>query len=139
LKTLTSANSVGFAAGASTESPQIVFRSHPGALVLGALSTDGEALAQNAGNVNLALGARNIQQDGHTLLLADAPLDIVWQRTATAIEIHVFAGQNTTLDVATDNAPTSVIVDGKEIPVRFRGRMVAVPLAGGEEHHVSIQ
>ena len=73
------------------------------------------------------------------MLSADAPLDIVWQRTATALEIHVFAGQNTTLDVATDNAPTSVTVDGKAIPVRFRGRMVAVTLAGGEEHHVSIQ
>jgi hypothetical protein len=51
----------------------------------------------------------------------------------------VFAGQDTTLNFATDNAPTSVTVDGKAIPVRFRGRMVAVRLAGGEEHHVSIQ
>ena len=139
LKTLISANSIGFAAGAADESPRIVFRSHPGVLVLGPLSTEGEALAQNAGNVNLALGARNVQQDGRALLLADAPLDIVWQRSATALEIHVFAGKDTTLDVATDNAPKSVTVDGKAMPVRFRGRMLAVTLAGGEEHHVSIQ
>ncbi|HEX5285056.1 MAG TPA: heparinase II/III family protein [Bryocella sp.] len=139
LKTLASANSVGFALSAANESPRVVFRSHPGLLVLGGLSTDGEALAQNVGDVDLALGARNVQQNGHTLLLANNPIDIVWYRTKASLEVHVFAGHNTTLDVASDNPPKSVTVDGKVISVPYHGAMVAVPLTAGEEHDVSIQ
>ena len=138
LKPLTSANSIGFAAEAN-EVPRVVFRTHPGALVLGALSTDGEALAQNTGDANLALGAKEVQLDGRALLRADEPVDIIWQHTTAALEIHVFAAQNTTLEVSAENAPTSVTVDGKAISVRYSGKMIAVPLAGAEEHHVSIQ
>ena len=72
LKPLTSANSIGFAAEAN-EAPRVVFRTHPGALVLGALSTDGEALAQNTGDANLALGAKEVQLDGRAFLRADEP------------------------------------------------------------------
>jgi hypothetical protein len=139
LKPLTSANSVGFAAGAANEIPRVVFRSHPGALVLGALSTDGEALAQNTDDANLAIGAKEVQQAGQTILRADEPVDVVWQRSASALEIHVFSAQNFTLQVASKTSPTSLTVDGKAIPIRYRDKMVSVPLADGEEHDVSVQ
>jgi hypothetical protein len=138
LKPLSSANSIGFAAGAN-EVPRVVFRTHPGALVLGPLSTDGEALALNTGGEDLALGAKEVQLDGRAFLRADEPVDIVWQHATAALEIHVFAAENTTLEVSAENAPTSVTVDGKAISVRYSGKMIAVPLAGAEEHHVSIQ
>jgi hypothetical protein len=138
LKPLTSTNSSGFAVEGN-EAPRVVFRTHPGALVLGALSTDGEALAQNTGDANLALGAKEIQLNGHAFLRAENPVDIVWQHTTEALEIHAFAAQNTTLEISAENAPTSVTVDGKAIPVRHSNKLIAVPLAGGEEHHVSIQ
>lgn len=139
LDPLTSANSVGFAADAANGVPRIVFRSHSGILVLGGLSTDGEALARNSGDVNLALAAKDVEEDKRPFLRSDEPVDIVWQRSAATLDIHVFAAKKTTLQLAIENAPTTVTVDGKIVPVRYQGTMVAVPLTGGEEHHLSVQ
>jgi hypothetical protein len=138
LKPMNSPNGIGFSAE-SNGAPHILFRSHPGALTLGALSTDGDALAENAGDANLALGAKEVQQNGRALLKANEAVDIVWQRTTAGLEIQVFGAQNTGLEIAAEKAPTSVMVDGKAIPVSYRNRMISVPLAGGEEHRVSIQ
>lgn len=138
LKPLTSFDGIGFSAE-SSGAPRILFRSHPGALVLGALSTDGNALAENAGDASLALGAKEVQQDGHVFLRADQPVDIVWQRTTAGIEIQAFAAQNTALEIDGEKARTLVMVDGKAVQVRYRGGMISVPLAGGEEHRVSLQ
>ncbi|HEV2577345.1 MAG TPA: heparinase II/III family protein [Acidobacteriaceae bacterium] len=139
LKPLNSDNAVGFAATAANEPPRILFRSHPGALVLGAFSTDGDALAQNSADSYLAIAASQIQERGHPFLRSNDPADILWQRSGSALELHVFAAKSTTLQVAGDNSARSVTVDGKAIPVRYSDNMIVVPLSGDEEHHVSIQ
>jgi hypothetical protein len=139
LKPLTSANSIGFAAGAANETPRIVFRSRPGALVLGAFSTDGDTLAQSTADTGLALGARELQRDGHVLLRADAPVDVAWQETAAEFDLHAFAAHDITLEIAAGSESPSVTIDGKAVPVTTGGTIVAVPLTGGEEHHVSVQ
>jgi hypothetical protein len=137
LKPLNSPNGIGFGTGPN-DAPRILFRSHPGALAFGALSTDGDALA-DADDASLALGAKEVQKDGHIFLRSNEPVDIVWQRTTEALKIQAFAAQNTALEIAAETAPKSVMVDGKAIPVRYRGGMVSVPLDGGEEHRVSLQ
>ncbi|HZQ44851.1 MAG TPA: heparinase II/III family protein [Acidobacteriaceae bacterium] len=138
LKPLEVPNGIGFTVE-SNGTPRVLFRSHPGALVLGALSTDGDALAENGADATLALGAKEVQKSGTVLLRTDQPVDIVWHGTTAGLHIRVFGGHNTVLEIAAEKAPTSVIVDGKPVPVRYRGGMVSVPLPGGEEHRVSIQ
>ena len=138
LKALSSPNGIGFSAE-SNGTPRILFRSHPGTLALGSLSTDGDGLAENAGDALLALGAKEVRKNGSVLLRADEPVDVVWQRTTAGLEIQVFGVQNTVLEIAAEKAPASVMVDGKAVQARYDGKLIAVPLTGGEGHRVSIQ
>lgn len=138
LRQLSSPNSIGFAAGTAVDAPRIVFRTHPGSLLLGLLSTDGDALVLDAGKATLALHATDVMQDDHRLLHASSPIDAAWSNSAGGFSLTVFAENQTMLEIST-GAPTVVTVDQKPAPLRYKDGILTLDLSGGEEHHVSVR
>jgi len=122
--------------GLRTTGASVVFRSGVGKLNLGALSADGSVLAQQAGNW-LAIGAKEVDDSGHVVFRADISTDVTWERASAGVELTAHTSGKNVLEIFSDTTPTSVNVDGKQIPIVYEGKMIRVPLLPGE-HHVSI-
>ncbi|HEY5328972.1 MAG TPA: heparinase II/III family protein [Acidobacteriaceae bacterium] len=123
--------------GLRTAGASVVFRSGTGKLDLDTLSTDGSALARQAGSW-LAIGAKYVDDGGHVVLRTDTPIDATWEHTAAGIELTAHTFAKNVLEIFSDAAPVSVSVDGQPIPILYEGKMIRVTLPLPGEHHVSI-
>ena len=123
--------------GLRTAGASVVFRSGTGKLELDALSTDGSALARQAGNW-LAIAAKYVDDGGRAVFRADSSTDVTWEHASAGIELTAHTSSKDILEIFSDATPASVSVDGKPIPIIYENKMIRVPLLLPGEHHVSI-
>lgn len=123
------------------ESATIVFRTGPGPLQVGALSTDGTVLArQGSSNSNswLALGARRVQEGKQVLFTATPPADVIAENRDGTLKLHLHNGATGRITARRSAKPRSVEIDGEPGRFTYQDGMVTVSNLPAGVHFVAI-
>lgn len=135
LTSLTTANSAGFAAAG--EAWTAMFRTRPGTLTAGHLSTDGNVLVER-GSGWLAAGATWLRRGTSTQVTATHPVDLAAAPASGGLRLDLHAQTAVDLQIHVESRPSRVELDG--YPAAFRvqnGRVVLTNIPQGD-HRVWI-
>ena len=119
----------------------IAFRTGPGTLHAGPLTSDGDMLAVNgAGDRRswLAAGAHRVQDGQQFVLTSSAPVDAAEAITPDGIKVHLYNTTSARVAVFDGDRPRSVEVDGQTVSFSYDNGMVTFSALQPGEHRVSI-
>lgn len=119
----------------------VVFRTGSGLLLTEGIAADSSALGVRstaAPSDWFAIEARLVRQRDRILFRSAAPADLAVERRDGGLEATIHHSSDQPLELFYATAPGRVEVDGRDVPVTYRGSMVVLPKLSPGEHRVSI-
>jgi len=126
---------------AGSRNTDIAFRTGPGTLHAGPLTSDGDILAFNDPGDRrswLAAGAHRVQQDQQLVLTASASVDAAEAIAPDGMTVHLYNTISARVAIFDGAKPRSVEVDGHAVSFGYENRMVTLSALQPGEHRVSI-
>jgi hypothetical protein len=118
----------------------LFFRVRPGALSVGDLSADGDALAvinQAEATDIFAENLRSIERRQQAVFSSSAPVDVVMRKTSAAEEFHIACTSETDLKIRAERKPAELTLDGAKV-VPQAGEIIVFPQLAKGEHVVRV-
>lgn len=119
----------------------VLFRTAPGALEIGPLSTDGRILGTlqvQSHETIFAADARTVNGNGQTIVAASSPVLLLLQRSAHGMKLRVWCGGVTRLRLQVPTIPRTVLVDGRQTAPEIKNGFLELSNLTQGEHLVRI-
>jgi hypothetical protein len=119
-----------------------IFRTGAGPLRISDVATDGSMLAWQSGKVHsdwMAANTRSVTKNGHVVFRATTPTDVAWESNSSGPTLSLYNSAPDTVEIFRATAPATVEVDGKQISVNYKNKMLSLPALAAGQHRISIQ